>query len=90
MNWFGAKRVLKGELSPFGEPRIGLGTKVYSPTQGFNLLQIRPNWFLGNWTLGPCLKWALGPCLKWASRVSTSPYRIRVSTKRYIGGCWVT
>jgi hypothetical protein len=21
------------------------------PTQGFNLLQISPNWFLGNWTM---------------------------------------
>jgi hypothetical protein len=30
----------------------------YSPTQGFNLLQISPNWFLGNWTLNPHLKWA--------------------------------
>jgi hypothetical protein len=28
----------------------------YSPTQGFNLLQISPNWFLGNWTLDPHLK----------------------------------
>jgi len=25
----------------------------YRPTQGFNLLQISPNWFLGNWTLDP-------------------------------------
>jgi hypothetical protein len=24
---------------------------------GFNLLQISPNWFLGNWTLDPHLKW---------------------------------
>jgi hypothetical protein len=30
----------------------------YSPTQGFNLLQISPNWFLGNWTLDPRVKWA--------------------------------
>jgi hypothetical protein len=30
----------------------------YSPTQGFNWLQITPNWFLGNWTLDPHLKWA--------------------------------
>jgi hypothetical protein len=28
----------------------------YSTTQGFNLLQISPNWFPGNWTLDP---WAL-------------------------------
>ncbi len=43
-----------------GEPRIRLGTFLarYSPTQGFNLLQIRPNWFLGNWTLDPRLKGA--------------------------------
>jgi len=31
----------------------------YSPTQGFNLLQISPNWFQGNLTLDPRLKWAL-------------------------------
>ncbi len=31
----------------------------YNPTQGFDLLQISPNWFLGNWTLDPSLKWAL-------------------------------
>jgi hypothetical protein len=31
----------------------------YSPIQGFNLLQISPNWFLGNWTLDLRLKWAL-------------------------------
>jgi hypothetical protein len=30
----------------------------YSPTQGFNLLQISPNWFLGIRTVDPCLKWA--------------------------------
>ncbi len=29
------------------------------PTQGLNLLQISPNWFLGNWTLDFHLKWAL-------------------------------
>jgi hypothetical protein len=28
----------------------------YSPTQGFNLLHISPNWFLGNWTLDPRLR----------------------------------
>ncbi len=27
-------------------------------TQGFNLLQISPNWFLGNWTMDLCLKQA--------------------------------
>jgi hypothetical protein len=28
-------------------------------TQGFNLLQISPNWFLGNWTWDLCLKLGL-------------------------------
>jgi hypothetical protein len=37
--------------------------KVYNPTQGFNLLQISPNWFLGNMTLDPRLKWAFICCL---------------------------
>jgi hypothetical protein len=32
--------------------------QVYTPNQGFNLLQISPNWFLRNWTLDPRLKWA--------------------------------
>jgi hypothetical protein len=31
----------------------------YSPTQGFNLLQMSPNWFLRNWTLDARLKWAI-------------------------------
>jgi hypothetical protein len=43
----------------FGEPRIRLGTKIQGPRYGFNLLQISPNWFLGNWTLDLRLKWAL-------------------------------
>jgi hypothetical protein len=27
------------------------------PNQGFNLLQMSPNWFLGIWTLDPHIKW---------------------------------
>jgi len=34
----------------------GYGPRYNSPTQGFNLLQIGPNWFLRNWTLDPLLK----------------------------------
>jgi hypothetical protein len=36
----------------------GFGPR-YTPTQGFNLLQISPNWFLGNWTPGPSSKTGL-------------------------------
>jgi hypothetical protein len=52
------KTVLKGEL-------LIWRTKNQARDQGivqlknFNLLQISPNWFLGNWTLDPGLKWAL-------------------------------
>jgi hypothetical protein len=40
------------ESSWFGEPRCKLGSR-HGPTQGFNLLQMNPNWFLGIWTLDP-------------------------------------
>ncbi len=52
------KTVLKGELLILENQESGWGPKC-GPTQGFNLLQIRPNWFLGNRTLEPCLKWSL-------------------------------
>jgi hypothetical protein len=44
------RTVLKGELPDLENQESGSGPR-YSPTQGFNLLQISPNWFLGNWTL---------------------------------------
>jgi hypothetical protein len=51
------KTVLKRELLIWKNQESGEGPR-YSPTQGFNLRQISPNWFLGNWTLDPHLKWA--------------------------------
>ncbi len=57
------KTVLKGELLIWRTKNQAKGLKVYSPTQGLNLLQISPNWFLGNWMrLDPGLKWGLRPC----------------------------
>jgi hypothetical protein len=44
INWLGPK-MLKGELL------IWRTKNQASPTQGFNLLQISSNWFLGYWTL---------------------------------------
>ncbi len=52
------KTVLKTRAPDLENQESGQGPR-YSPTQGFNLLQISPNWFLGNWTLDPRLKWAL-------------------------------
>jgi hypothetical protein len=52
------KTVLKGELLIW-RTKDQAKDQRYNPTQGFNLLQISPNWFLGNWTLDPGLKWAL-------------------------------
>jgi hypothetical protein len=49
------KTVLNGQLTK----QWGEGPR-YSPTQGFNLLQISRNWFPGNWILDPRLKWASG------------------------------
>jgi hypothetical protein len=57
----------------------------YSLTQGLNLLQISPNWFLGNWTLDPSLKWAyafIGACgdchvmcnYKWKTMLASFPF----------------
>jgi hypothetical protein len=57
-NGLDPKTVLKGEL-------LIWRTKNQARDQGivqlkkFNLLQMSPNWFLGNWTLDPGLKWAL-------------------------------
>jgi hypothetical protein len=54
------KTMLKGELLIWRTKNQAKGlSKVYSPTQGLNLLQISPNWFLGNWTPRPCSK--VGP-----------------------------
>ncbi len=52
------KTMLKGELLIW-RTKNQARDQGTSPTQGFNLLQISPNWFLGNWTPDPCLKWAL-------------------------------
>jgi hypothetical protein len=55
------KTVLKGELliwrTKKNEAR-DQGTLVQLK-EGFSLLQISPNWFLGNWIQDPGLKWAL-------------------------------
>jgi hypothetical protein len=56
--WLDPKTVLKGELLIW-RTKNQAGDQGYTPTQGFNLLQMSPNWFLGNWTLDPRLNWAL-------------------------------
>jgi hypothetical protein len=43
--------VLKGELPIWRTKNQARDPRYSSPTQGFNLLQISSNWFLGNWTL---------------------------------------
>jgi len=57
-NWLGPKNSAKRRVPDLENQEWGQGPR-YSPTQGFNLLQMSPNWFLGNWILDPCLKWAL-------------------------------
>jgi hypothetical protein len=49
------KIVLKGELL-IRRTKNQARDKGTLQTQGFNLLQIGPNWFLGNWMLDSCLK----------------------------------
>ncbi len=58
INWFEPKNGAKRRAPNLENHESGQGP-MYSPTQGFNLLQISPNRFLGNWTLDPLLKWAL-------------------------------
>ncbi len=58
INWFEPKYSAK-RRAPDLENHESRQGPMYSPTQGFNLLQISPNWFLGNWTLDPPVKWAL-------------------------------
>jgi hypothetical protein len=55
INRFGLKNSAKRRAPDLKNQESGQGPR-YSPTQGFNLLQINPNWFLGNWTLDPRLK----------------------------------
>jgi hypothetical protein len=58
INWFGPKNSAKRKAPNLKNQESGYGPS-YSPTQGFNSLQISPNWFQGNWTLDTRLKWAL-------------------------------
>jgi len=53
------KTVLEGELLIWRTKNQARDQDIDSPTQGFNLIQMSPNWFLGNCTLEPRLKWAL-------------------------------
>jgi len=46
------KTVLKGELLIWRTKNQSRGPR-YTPSQGFNLLHMSPNWVLGNWTLDP-------------------------------------
>ncbi len=52
INWLRPKNSAKKRAPDLENQESGLGP-WYSPTQGFNLLQVSPNWFLGNWTLDP-------------------------------------
>jgi hypothetical protein len=45
--WLRPKNSAKRRAPELENQESGEGPK-YSPTQGFNLLQISPNWFLGN------------------------------------------
>ncbi len=51
------KTMLKGELLILRTKNQAWDSIVQFKDS--NLLQISPNWFLGNWTLDPCIKWAL-------------------------------
>jgi hypothetical protein len=57
INWFRPKNSAKRRAPNLEKQESGYEPR-YSPTQGFNLLQISPNWFLGNRTLDPHQKWA--------------------------------
>jgi hypothetical protein len=51
------KRSAKRRPPDLENQESGWGPR-YTPSQGFNLLHMSPNWILGNWTLDPRLKWA--------------------------------
>ncbi len=57
-SWVKPKNSAKRRAPDLENQESGWGPRLHS-TQGFNLLQMSPNWFLGNWTLDPRLKWAL-------------------------------
>jgi hypothetical protein len=57
INWFEPKKtLLKGELLIWRTKNQAMDQGIVQLKEGFNLLQISPNWFLGNWILDPCLK----------------------------------
>jgi hypothetical protein len=58
------RTVLKGELPIWRTKNQARDQGRVQLKEGFNLVQISPNWFLGNWILDPLLKWALVPWLK--------------------------
>jgi hypothetical protein len=59
INWFGPKNCAKRRrASQLENQESGYGPRYSSPTQGFNLRQITPNWFQGNCRVEPCLKLA--------------------------------
>jgi len=57
INQFGLENSAIRRAPDLKNQESGQGPRC-SPIQGFNLLQMSPDWFLGNWTLDPCLKWA--------------------------------
>jgi hypothetical protein len=58
INWFGPTNSAERRAPDLENQESGYEPRYRLP-QRFNLLQISPNWFLGNWTLDPRLKWAL-------------------------------
>jgi hypothetical protein len=47
INWFRPKSNAKRKFLDLENQESGEGPR-YNPIQGFNLIQINPNWFLGN------------------------------------------
>jgi hypothetical protein len=59
INWFGPKNCAKRRrASQLENQESGYGPRYSSPTQGFNLRQISPNWFQGSCRVEPRLKLA--------------------------------
>jgi hypothetical protein len=67
----------------------------HGPTQGFNLLQISPNWFLGIWTLDPSKVGLRGPSflfpfskalwwVKFAKEVQTNELVVDLSRNSFL------
>jgi hypothetical protein len=71
VGWDQKNTVLKEELVIWRTKNQARDPGTHTPTQGFNLLHMSANWFLGNWTRGPSSK---GSLMVFYCKTLSTPY----------------